>query len=78
MGDRRVIHIDGAGRLVEELNHLYHEGKVKGLVIGVEMEDGQFHIGWTKQTSFLELMGLAATIHLTINHFAICPLEVDE
>lgn len=78
MGDRRVIHIDGAGQLVEELHYLYRTGKIKGLVVGIGMEDGQFHIGWTKQTPFLELMGLASTIPLTINHFATCPLETDE
>jgi hypothetical protein len=58
---KRLIN-DGNAELIEHLSELYEAGEVKGIIIGVSLNNGEFITMDSGTLAYLESLGLATSI----------------
>jgi hypothetical protein len=58
---KRLIN-DGNAELIERLSELYEGGEVKGIVVGVSLNNGEFITMDSGTLEYLESIGLATSI----------------
>jgi hypothetical protein len=58
---KRLIN-DGNAELIEHLSELYEAGEVKGIIIGVLLNNGEFITMDSGTLAYLESLGLATSI----------------
>ena len=62
-----IVHIEGAGKLLEDMLALYREGKIEGIVIGVLHKDTRCCESYWAGLTYLQRLGLAENLKSAIS-----------
>lgn len=57
-----TLNRSGVTFILNNLNELFQNGEIEGLVVGVKLKSGEFISGSSDEISFLEKLGLSQAI----------------
>lgn len=66
MSDKKIIHIDDIGKILDDIHRFYDSGQVAGIVTVLKLKNGDTVSCWHTKTNYLELLGMCECVKADI------------
>lgn len=61
-----IVHIDSVGSIIDDLQKLYQQDNIEGMIVSILQKDG-IVMSWWSNLSFLKRLGMAENLKIVMD-----------